>query len=120
MLAISLSSCASAAFVGNLTIVMTDWILLYRIFSGALLVLTRVIIPISSLPAPLAAFSRVLPLTHGLVAFRSAFDGAGPQTQWPFLLMELAVAAGYAILGLAGFYLVERFAKRRGIVETAA
>jgi ABC-type polysaccharide/polyol phosphate export permease len=120
VLAISLSSCAAAAFVGNMTIVMTDWILMYRIFSGALLVLTGVIIPISSLPTPLAAVSQVLPLTHGLVVFRSAFDGAGLPTLWFLLIEELAVAAGYVVLGVAGYYLVERFAKRRGILETVA
>ncbi len=120
VLIISLSSSACAAFLGNFSIVFTDWILLYRTFAGVLIVLTGVIIPISSLPAPLAAFSQILPLTHGLVAFRATFDGAGLQSILPSLMEELMVGLGYAILGLAGYYLSELIAKRRGLVETMA
>jgi ABC-2 type transport system permease protein len=120
VLAITLSSCAAGAFFSNLTIVMTDWILLYRVFAGAVMVLSGVIIPLSSLPAPLVAVSHVLPLTHGLVAFRSSFDGASLSAVWPFLLQELAVGAGYTVLGLAAYYAVELIAKRQGLVETVA
>lgn len=120
VLAITLSSCAAGAFLSNLTIVMTDWILLYRLFAGAVMVLTGVIIPLSSLPSPLAALSQVLPLTHGLVAFRSAFDGAGVPAVLPSLLKELFVGLGYTVFGLAGYYAVELFAKRQGLVETVA
>ncbi|GEM_PF-2939755 len=120
VLAITLSSCAAAALVGNLTIVMTDWVLMYRIFAGVIIVLTGVIIPVSSLPAPLAVLSQILPLTHGIVAFRRAFDGAGLPDVFPYILLELAVGLGYAILGVIGYYAAEVFAKRRGIVETVA
>lgn len=120
VLAITISSCAAAALFGNLTIVMNDWVLMYRIFAGVLIVLTGVIIPISSLPAPLAALSQILPLTHGLVAFRSAFDGAGVQSLSALLLGEFIVGLGYAILGVVVYHAVEIFAKRRGIVETTA
>jgi ABC-2 type transport system permease protein len=120
VLAISLSACTSAAFLGNFTIVVNDWILLNRAFSGAMLVLTGVIIPLSSFPAWLAGFSHVLPLTHGLVAFRAAFNGAGLQTMWPSLLQESTVALGYAVIGVVGYYLVEIFAKRRGVLGALA
>ncbi len=119
VLSITLSSCACAAFMGNFTIVFDDWILMYRTFAGVIIVLTGVIIPISSLPAPLAAFSHVLPLTHGLVAFRSAFDGAGVVAVLPSLAQELIVGLGYTIIGLAGYHASEIIAKRRGLVETA-
>ncbi len=82
--------------------------------------MTGVIIPISSLPAPLAVFSQVLPLTHGLVAFRSTFDGAGVAAILPSLLQELIVGLGYTVLGLVGYHVSEIIAKRRGLVETAA
>ncbi len=115
VLAIALSASTSAAFLGNFTIVVNDWILLNRAFSGAMLVLTGVIIPLSSFPSWLANFSHILPLTHGLVAFRAAFDGAGFLSIWPSLLQEFTVSLGYAVIGVIGYYLVEFFAKRRGI-----
>jgi len=118
--AITLSSCAAGAFIANLTIVMNDWILLYRLFAGAILVLTGVIIPLSSFPAPLAALAHFLPLTNGLQAFRQAFDGAGLAAVWPALMKELLVGLGYVALGVAGYYAVEIIAKRKGLVETAA
>jgi len=120
VLAITLSSCAAAALCGNLTIVMDDWVLMYRIFAGVLIVLTGVIIPISSLPAPLAAVSQVLPLTHGIGAFRRSFGGAGMADVLPSILMEFAVGLGYVVLGVIAYHAVEVFAKRRGIVETKA
>ena len=120
VLAITISSCAAAALFGNLTIVMNDWVLMYRIFAGVLIVLTGVIIPISSLPAPLAVVSHFLPLTHGLVAFRSAFGGADIQSLLGPLLGEFIVGLGYAILGVVVYHAAEVFAKRRGIVETPA
>jgi ABC-2 type transport system permease protein len=120
VVAVTLSSCAASAFLGNLTVVMDDWILLYRLFAGAIIVLTGVIIPLSSLPAPLAAFSHVLPVTNALPAFRAAFTGSALDSLWPQVAAELAVAAGYVVLGLAGYNFAEYFAKRRGIAETAA
>lgn len=120
VLVVCLSSSACASFFGNFTIVFTDWILMYRVFAGVIIVMTGVIIPLSSFPAPLAAVSHVLPLTHGLVAFRNAFDGAGIADILPSLFGEFAVFSGYTILGLAGNYLSENIAKRRGLVETAA
>ncbi|MEE8419262.1 MAG: ABC transporter permease [Dehalococcoidales bacterium] len=120
VLTITLSSSACAAFLGNFSIVYTDWILLYRTFAGVILVLTGVIIPISSLPPPLAALSQILPLTHGLVAFRAAFDGAAVQAVWPSLLGELTVGLGYAVLGVIGFQVAEIYAKKKGLVETMA
>ena len=118
VLVISLSSCAAGGLLSNLTTVTYNWILLYRIFAGLVMVLSGVIIPVSSLPAPLAAFSQVLPLTHGLAAFRGAFDGAGLSELLPSLAGELAVGLVYAGLGLAGYHVTELVAKRRGVVET--
>lgn len=93
---------------------------MYRVFAGVIIVMTGVIIPLSSFPTPLVAISHVLPLTHGLVAFRAVFEGAATVDVIPSLLGELAVFAGYTLLGLTGSYISETVAKRRGLVETAA
>ena len=114
------SSCAAGAFIANFTVMMNDWILLYRLFAGAILVMTGVIIPITSFPAPISAFSKILPLTHGINAFRQAFDGAGFQETAGSIGAELAVGVVYMILGIILYYIVEIIAKRRGIVETTA
>jgi ABC-type polysaccharide/polyol phosphate export permease len=119
VLVITLSSCTASACLGNLSVIMNDWIMLYRVFSGILLVMTGVIIPLSSFPPLLAAFSRILPLTHGLPAFRSAFESGTLPAVLPSLAGELTVGLGYAIIGLAGYYVSELIAKRQGLSEMA-
>ena len=74
------------------------------------------IIPTDRLPQALEGVAQALPITHGLRALRGAFAGDSVAAVSSDLLLELAVAAGYAVLGLVVFTLIDRAARRRGIL----
>ena len=112
-------SCAAfALFTGILTIPLRSWVLINSGAQGVLIGLTGAVIPSSSLPVVLSEVSKILPITHGLAAFREAFDGSGVTSVGGDLLLELLVGLGYAIVGPLLFMLLEVDAKRRGAYET--
>ena len=88
-----------------------------RITGILLFPLTGVIIPTASLPGFLSQVGHVLPLTHGLAAFRESFTGASVASVGNDLLLELAVGLAYAVVGFALFRIVESLSKRRGLLE---
>ena len=102
--------------LGNFAALYHDWFLFSSIGYGGLLGLTGVIIPVDRLPTVLEGLANVLPITHGLQALRGAFAGALVAQVSSDLLLELAVAAGYAVVGLVVFTLMDRAARRRGIL----
>ncbi|MBA7673773.1 hypothetical protein ES703_81977 [subsurface metagenome] len=114
ILVITISSATAGLFIGNFAIIMSNWAMVYGVFSGMMLALNGVVIPIASLPGFLQPISQILPLTHGLVAFRQAFTGASITFVSNNLLLELLVGFIYAITGLLLYRLMEREAKRRG------
>ena len=119
LLIIGFSCLAFALFVGVFTIVIRDWLILSAAASGLLIVFTGVVIPTENLPFSLAAVGDVLPLTHGVAAFREAFLGADPMSQWQDLLWEAVVGMTYGVVGYLLFRFIEVDAKRRGAYETS-
>ncbi len=119
-LAISASVTAFALFAGNLSLVLRSWTNLSLLLQGSLIALTGAIVPIASLPVVLRWVSEVLPVTHGLVAFRAAFAGNSFAEAADGLLLELGVALAYGVLGTLLFGRFERQAKRRGTLEWEA
>ena len=91
ILLVGLSCTASGLFVGVFTIVFRDWIVISAVATGVLLIFTGVVIPIDSLPTPFNYLGQILPLTHGLVAFREGFAGASVVSVGEELFWELAV-----------------------------
>jgi len=114
ILVITITSATAGLFIGNFAIIMSNWAMVYGVFSGMMLALNGVIIPVTSLPRILQPISQMLPLTHGLVAFRQAFEGASIMAVSNDLSLELLVGFVYAIAGLLLYRLMEREAKRRG------
>ena len=102
--------------LGNFAALYQDWFLFLSIGYGGLLGLTGVIIPVDRLPTVLEGLAQGLPITHGLQALRGAFAGESVAQVSSDLLLELAVAAAYAVVGLAVFTLMDRAARRRGIL----
>ena len=102
--------------LGNFAALYHDWFLFSSIGYGGLLGLTGVIIPVDRLPTVLEGVANVLPITHGLAALRGAFAGESVATVTTDLLLELVVAAAYAVVGLAVFTLMDRAARWRGIL----
>jgi ABC-2 type transport system permease protein len=119
ILVIAASSATCALFIGNFAIITNDWSTVYGVFAGVQIALTGVIIPTASLPWFLPQFSQIIPLTHGLAAFRQAFEGAGIAAIGFDLLMELLTGIVYGALGFAMFRFMEREAKRRGVLDSS-
>ena len=116
---IAASSTAFMLLMGSISLVYRDWFNVQAIINGVLLTLTGVIIPTTSLPHFLSEVGQVFPLTHGLTAFRAAFEGATVPTVGDDLLRELFVGVGYAVAGYLLFRFVEIQAKRHGTMEFA-
>ncbi|HEY7465380.1 MAG TPA: hypothetical protein VIB47_01670, partial [Dehalococcoidia bacterium] len=108
-----------ALTLGNLCIPIRDWQAPYGVTQIAFLALTGAIIPRMSLPVGLRDLGSVLPITHGLEAARSAFEGASLSAVSDELALEAAVGAAYAIAGYALFRLSEAYARRSGAYEQA-
>ncbi len=104
------SSAAFALFMGNIIMLLRDWVGPFWIAVGLIMGLSGAIVPLDSLPAALEALGRALPLTHSLEVYRNAFDGNGPAV-YPGLLRELAVGLGY--LGAGHFFFLGVLAKMR-------
>ncbi len=118
VIAIAVACTCFALFMGNIALVFRDWIIVSTATNGLLISMTGVVIPREELPGLLGEVGHVLPLTHGLVAFREAIAGAGLGSVWENLLLELAVALGYAVAGYLAFRAIEVQAKRSGAYES--
>ena len=116
-LTICLSLLMMAMFVGNFAMVMEERLLPISFATGALLAFTGVTIPPDSLPPGLYHLAQALPLTHGLPALREGFAGARVGEVVDSLLLELAIALLYAVVGAVMFALLQREALRRGILS---
>ena len=119
VLLISFSCMAFALFLGNLTIVFREWFIGLMAGNGIFLALTGVIIPTDELPYVLEAIGQILPLTHGLPAFRDAFVGSSLGAVRNDIVLELVVGLVYLLAGAVIFKLLEFDAKKRGIYESA-
>ena len=119
VLLICFSCTAFGLFISVFAIVMRDWLVISAAASGILVVFTGVVIPVNELPFSLAFIGDVLPLTHGVAAFRGAFVGAGVSSVWGDLLWESSVGIGYGFFGYVFFRFVEADAKRRGAYDTS-
>jgi ABC-type polysaccharide/polyol phosphate export permease len=114
ILAIALSSIAFAMCIGNFCIVVRDWFVPVTAGTAIAFTLTGAVIPRSELPLGIGVIGAVVPMTNGLVAMRQAFDGVGVSAAGGRLLAEVAVAAGYLVVGYALYRWVERGARIHG------
>ncbi len=119
ILVLGLSCTAFALFVSVFTIVIRDWLIISATGSGLLIVFTGVVIPTENLPFFLGNIGDILPLTHGVAAFREAFLGSGVISQGQDLAWELGVGAAYGVAGYLLYRFIEADAKRRGAYETS-
>ncbi len=119
ILLIGFSCTAFALCVGVFAIVVRDWLVISAGASGLLILFTGVVVPLDELPFSLHYLGDVMPLTHGVAAFREAFHGAAPSAVKGHLLWELSVGICYGLLGYLFFRLVETEARRRGSYETS-
>ncbi|MBA2294279.1 MAG: ABC transporter permease [Actinobacteria bacterium] len=77
-------------------------------------------VPLSYYPDALEWFSRVLPVTNGLLAIRGVLDGADPATILGDAALEAVVAVGWMTLALASFNQLASRGRRDGSLDYGA
>jgi len=77
-------------------------------------------VPLSYYPEAVEWFSRVLPVTNGLLAIRAVFDGAGAATILGNTALEAAVAVGWMTIALASFNQLASRGRRDGSLDYGA
>ena len=115
--AMIISSTTFALLIANFSILFYEFSYVFQFVYGVSALLTGAIIPTDRLPDVLRVVSQFIPFTHGIVALRGSFAGAGAAEIGNQLLFELAIGASYAIVGFALFRVIEREARRRGNLE---
>jgi ABC-2 type transport system permease protein len=98
-------------------IVFREWLSTFGLILGILLVFTGVIIPVSVFPPVIQEFCRILPMTNGLSAIRSAFVGAAFAEIYLIVLREALTGLVYFTVAFIGFRLFESLVRRMGILE---
>lgn len=90
-----------------------DWLVLNV---GYLMVMTLsgVNVPVSFWPAPLAALSQVLPVTHGLAAIRGILGGGSLSSALGQAALELMVGLGWLVIGALLYRRMVEGSRRRG------
>ena len=119
LLAVLIASLSCSLFtlcLANFAIIVRDWFYIFALVTGLTVILCGAVVPLSSLPAGLQVVSKLLPLTHGLEAGRSAING---DFALSLMLRELAVGFVYGLIGLVLFRAVEGISKRRGTFDEA-
>ena len=77
-------------------------------------------VPLSYYPQALEWFSRVLPVTNGLLAIRGVFDGINAATILGYTALEAAVAVGWMTVALASFNQLASRGRRDGSLDYGA
>ena len=96
-----------------LTVLYTKTASFCDVIGYAMMFLGGVIVPVSQLPAPLAALGRLLPITKGIGMSRNAILGeAVPPSDWAWLAGQ---SLAFLALGYLAFTLIMRHGRRRGI-----
>jgi ABC-type polysaccharide/polyol phosphate export permease len=117
VLVIAASITAFGQFMGILAVVAKEWMYIMATANGILLVFTGAIIPIAVFPSAFQEIARLLPMTNGLFAVREAFAGAPFAQIYENILRELLTGLVYYLFGALGFIVVERVAKRTGMLN---
>jgi ABC-2 type transport system permease protein len=117
---VALSTYALGTFLGGLVLrAMSTRNVVANIASGTMLAVCGVNVPVDYFPAPVAWFSQVLPLTHGLEAIRGLLAGSGAWDVLGNVGLELLVGSGWFLLALLTFNRLAENGRRDGSIEFA-
>ncbi|HSI97438.1 MAG TPA: ABC transporter permease [Gaiellaceae bacterium] len=86
----------------------------------ALMAACGVNVPLSYYPDPVAALSRLLPLTNGLLGIREVLAGGSAETVLAYGALEAAVGAGWMTLALLSFNRLASRGRRDGSLDFGA
>jgi len=124
ILSVSLVTFSIAGFaqsIGVFTgVVFKHWVNVIWLPQGLLLAFTGAVIPIAVFPEALQELFKLLPGTNGLFAIRASFVGVQVSELSNFILRELLTGVGYCAIGALGFLVVERLAKRNGVLNLSS
>jgi ABC-2 type transport system permease protein len=94
------ASCAMFGLaLGSVALRLRDLWVGSNLAYSVLLLLCGAAVPVSALPRLLAAFGRVLPMTHGIEAARLVAAGAAPSAVSGLLLREVMIGLSYGVVG---------------------
>lgn len=111
-------SCTGLGLVNaGLGLRLRETAVLSNVLVGILLIFSGANVPLSSLPGPMAAFGRVLPMTHAIEAARivartGSLAGAGG-----LLWREAAIGLAYTVVGISMIRLLEWESRRLATLE---
>jgi ABC-2 type transport system permease protein len=92
---------------------------LSNVVFGVLLIFCGVNVPLTALPAWMAAVAQWLPLTHGIAAARDLAGGASWSSVSGLVTTEAAIGVMYLLLGLALLAYFEAESRRLATLDMA-
>ena len=117
LLVTAASITALGQFLGVFVIVVREWQHVFGVAVAALLAFTGVIIPLTVFPSGVQEVFKLLPMTNGMLAIRSAFAGSTFDTIYMTILREFLTGFIYYAAGFIGFVVFERVARRTGTLD---
>lgn len=119
LLIISISCTGLGLVNASLGLRVRETAVLSNVILGILLLFCGVNIPLSRLPAWMAATARYLPLTHGIAAARELAAGRSFGSVAGMLGLELLVGGVYLIAGMGLLAIFEAESRRRSTLDRA-
>ena len=119
IVAVSATSCTALGLVtGAIGLRARDVFFMGNLVVFLLLLLSGANVPLDSLPGWVEHISRVLPLTHGILAARKVVAGATLGNVAGLVWTELGIGAVYALYGYFLFRFFELQSRRSASLET--
>jgi ABC-2 type transport system permease protein len=119
VVAVSATSCTCFGMViGSIGLRARDVFFLANLAVYLLLLLSGANVPLDALPGWMEAISRVVPLTHGILAARDIAAGASLSDVGGLVATEAAIGAAYALLAYLLLRYFEADGRRRATLET--
>ncbi len=103
--------------IGSVSLLTANVMFFNNAVYALMLLVCGVNIPLENLPSALRVVAAATPLTHGLQAIRTIFEGAPAGTVLPLLTIEAFVGTVYAGLGYVIFRWLERLALAGATLE---
>ena len=118
VVAVAAASCTGLGLVtAALGLRVRETAVLSNVLFGVLLVFCGANVPLSQLPGWMATIGSWLPLSHAITAARELAAGASLADVSGLVAREIAIGAGYAVIGLVALRLLEVESRRRATLE---
>ena len=109
ILAICFGYASFALLLGVLVSAIRDWLTPLALGGAIFFLLSGALIPLDVFPAWLRVLAKGLPVTHGLVAYRSSVLDAAHGTAWCEVGHEIIISIFFSILACCAWMLLSSF-----------